>query len=459
MLSYFKRFRKEGSFARDALITVSWNGGIIAIQVLLSPIVTRIYGPAEYGAFAVFNSIVMNLSLLGSFKYNEAIVLSDGETEKNNLIAIALFLNTTVTLLVGAAVAMFHSEISCFIGMSSNSWVLYLLPISFSLTCLIEVLITVNIRRKLFNRNGFASFLTHLLSRLSNIGYAFILSVHAVGLVIGDVIGKIFCLLTLSIRSKPGNVSEREKAYFSTISVAGIRNVGRKFRSFPLYFFPSHILASVSGHMPIYFFQWLYGAQMVGAYALASSMLEMVNRLIPYSLAPVLLKKASDLRNVSHEVLCDRVYKLFLVMLTLSTCIFSVVCMLGDVVFPLVFGDSWKTAGVFAGMIAIPATFNFVAVALSEVYNVLQRQRFLLANTVFNFVLKAVAVAIFVFLSTNEEGALMVFSALSSIGGLFLVLGVFVILKYRVWQVAGLLILSLLILFVSFAVGKYIILA
>jgi O-antigen/teichoic acid export membrane protein len=451
LLSHFKNIRKEGSFVKNAFITISWNGAIIVIQLLLSPVITRLYDPGEYGIFALFNSIVMNLALVGSLRYTEAIVIAENEEERTDLISLVLLLVTGVGVVTLITLFIFYKEIALFLNLKGAAEILFLIPFSFFLSSVIELLVNIHVHRKKFLRNGFAGFVLNSGSRVSSIAYAVMMTGRSGGLIIGDFVGKVACLLSLTLF--PGKRNDDQKPFLSAVIRPSVGLVAKKYRSFSLYYLPSQLLVSFSGHIPLYFFQWVYGATMVGAYAFAASLLDMFNRLVPYSLGPVLLKKASDLKNISHDLLCDRVYKLFLVMLGAGTVIYSGFALLGRIVLPFVFGSSWELTGIFSGILAVSFTFGFVASALSEVYNVLKRQRFLLVNTFLTILLKAVAIILIIQWKMDARHGLMLYSGLSSIGGLFLVLGIFVILKFKVAQVLGWLLLSLGVLSGAFFIG------
>lgn len=227
----------------------------------------------------------------------------------------------------------------------------------------------------------------------------------------------------------------------------------RRFKSFPLYYLPSNFLIGFSAHFPLYVFQDQYGSAVVGAYALASSMLEIFNRLIPYTVSSVFLQKAIELREVSQEHLAERTYRLFLVMLLLATGIFSGFALLGDVVFPWVFGSNWTTAGTFITILAIAYTFNFVGVALTEVYKVMGRQRLLLAVSILMVVLKILSLVLVFFFKVEVLKALFIYAATSGLASMMQVVGVFVILKHNILKVSALLFAALAVLLAAWSIG------
>jgi O-antigen/teichoic acid export membrane protein len=265
----------------------------------------------------------------------------------------------------------------------------------------------------------------------------------------GDLVGKFLGILSVLVSGKGSLGGFR--SFYRSISKNRILFILKKYKSFPYYFLPSNVLANLSAHLPLYFFQIQFGSGTVGAYALASSMLEIINRVIPYSLSPVFLQKGIELKQISHVHLAERVYKLFLVMLLLATIIFSGFALFGKILFPFAFGKNWVMAGSFSTILAIQFAFNFVSVAISEIYVVMNKQRFLLVNSILTVVLKFIAIAVIIILKLEVINALLVYSVFTSIGGTLLILGVFVILRYKVLIVGILLVFSVLTLLTAFA--------
>lgn len=430
---------------------MSWNGAIIVAQVLLSPIMTRLYEPSQYGTFTIYSSMVANLALAGSLKYSDAIVLTESRAERRDLLALIFSFLTFLCIISFVFFFFFRDRLADLLNYTGPSSFFLLIPLGVLLTCCIEVFANTNIQHKLFGRNGKAIFLNNVFARLTSIGYAVSWAGRSAGLILGDFVGKLACLGFLGWRSK---AAEKSPPWTKEVTLRGVKMVMRKFKSFPLYYFPSFLLSSFSGHLPLYFFQWQYGSAMVGAYAFASSLMEMFNRLIPYSLAPVLLQKANDLKKNSPELLKEKIYKLFQVMLGAATIIFSVFTMLAPPLFSVVFGSQWQTAGYFAVFIGIHAAYNFVAVSISEVYNVMGGQRLLLVNSIVGLALKVLAILLAYYYQMNEKEALLLYTVLNALGSILLIAGVFVILKHKVWKVTALLAVSLAILCGSLILSK-----
>jgi len=449
-----KKIRQKGSFVRNVSIASTWSVGIILTQFFLSPIITRLYSPEEYGVYALFSSIVVNIAVFGSLKYNEAIVLASSNRQRNNTVFLSFMFVVMFSLITCIIVFFFKDSIADFFQVKSSGDFLYLVSFGVLLTSTFEIFANINIGRKRYFNNGMSGFVNGLIARSYNIIHAWFISASFTGLITGDFLGKITGITSMLFSFN--NLSSTLRSFWNSVSIKTMMVIAKQHKSFPLYFLPSSILIYLSGHLPIYFFQLQFGSMVVGAYALASSLLEIFNRFIPYALAPVFLQKATELKRISHNHLCQKAYRLFLYTLGISTIIFSGVALFSTLIFPILFGGSWEMAGSFAAILAIQYAFYFVAVALSEMYNVMGRQRFLLGNSVLTVLLKIIAVVVISYMGLHDQDALLVYSLVSSIGGIFLIVGVFVILNYKVWYVSVWLLLSMTILLLSLFCKQYI---
>jgi O-antigen/teichoic acid export membrane protein len=454
IISQARRIREKGSFIRNVSIASSWNTAIIITQILLSPVITRIFGPAEYSVFALYNSIVANLALFGNLRYSEAMVLADTPARRDNLILLSFSLINIVTLIALVGVALGRDWLAAYFQTPITPDFLYLIPLGVWLSCVVDLAITINIRRKQFVRNGLTGFTMNVSARLANIAYGLGVGARGVGLILGDIAGKIFGLVV--ILPAPRKIPALWQSFRSAVSFASMKEMAVRYKSFPLYFFPSSFILYLSGHLPVFFFQWQFGGPTVGSYALASSMLEIFNRLVPYALAPMVLQKINEFKQQSLDLMTARVYRLFTFLLLTSFVIFSMAALLSGVVFEFVFGEAWRDAGRFASILALFYSFNFLSVALMEVYNVMEKQKHLLAYSITNIFLRVMAFGAILVADMESETGLLVFAVACALGSILQIAGVFHILMHKFWKVLILLmtmfgILTIIILITQFS--------
>lgn len=107
------------------------SGTIFAqiITITISPILTSLYTPAEFGIFAVFFSIVTTLGVVVNGRYELAIVLPISDRDAIHLVRLAFRINTFVCGLMLVLILFFNSDISSILSVDISLW-LYFVPIS-----------------------------------------------------------------------------------------------------------------------------------------------------------------------------------------------------------------------------------------------------------------------------------------------------------------------------------------
>ncbi|MFN8889653.1 MAG: lipopolysaccharide biosynthesis protein, partial [Cyclobacteriaceae bacterium] len=73
--------RKDGSFAQSYAIVLSGTGVNILVQILITPIITRIYGPEAYGTYSIFNAIATNIAMVATLRFPQALLLPPRERD------------------------------------------------------------------------------------------------------------------------------------------------------------------------------------------------------------------------------------------------------------------------------------------------------------------------------------------------------------------------------------------
>jgi lipopolysaccharide exporter len=429
-----KKIFHPGSFIQHVSIASSWNLVIILIQFLLSPIITRIYTPDQYGVFAVFSSIIVNISMLGSFKYNEAIVLAPSLTERNNVASLSGILVLGITLLSAIGVLLFFDDLASFLGQPRIVDFIYFIPLGVALMGAIEILLSLNVWSKRFFHNGLAGFFTNLSSRIFTILFGLFVQPVSIGLIGGDLIGKFSGSLSIIFtnRSSIRNIIDQVRL----ITIQSMMKVMTAYKHFPLYILPTSIIMTLSNHLPIYFFQAKFSSSVVGAYALSTSLLEIVNRLIPYSIAGVFFSKAAELKNQSSEQLANATNKVFKVVFVVSLFIFLVSSITSRYVFPFIFGDSWQLAGIFAGILSVSYATNFINVSLLEIYKVISKQRLLLNTTIISVVIRVLALVLLGYAKVDAASGLFYFCLASALGNILQTLIVLSRLNLRILPIS-----------------------
>ena len=94
----------SGGFARHVMTLASGTAIAQLLLVLATPILTRLYTPADYGTLAVYASTLTVLLVLASLRYESAVPLPEDEDVAGSVLAIALLVLAGMVMLVSVLV-------------------------------------------------------------------------------------------------------------------------------------------------------------------------------------------------------------------------------------------------------------------------------------------------------------------------------------------------------------------
>jgi len=155
-----------GLFARGVTVLAGSNalGQIIALAA--SPVLTRLYSPADFGLLAIYMSLTTVFGIVVCLRYELAIPLPDLDSEGLSVAAVALAFVLLNSLLSVAAVWWWREDVAGFFNMPTLAPVLWMFPISMLLLGSFTVFRYWSVRIKAFPAIGIAR-LQQVLASLS----------------------------------------------------------------------------------------------------------------------------------------------------------------------------------------------------------------------------------------------------------------------------------------------------
>ena len=79
-----------------------------AIPIAISPILTRIYSPEDFGILALFMAIVMIFGSISNGRYELAIMLPKKDQDAINIFALGLIITLSISILLLIIVILFN---------------------------------------------------------------------------------------------------------------------------------------------------------------------------------------------------------------------------------------------------------------------------------------------------------------------------------------------------------------
>lgn len=373
---------KEGSFTKNVLMI---TGGAVfaqALSVLLSPIITRLYSPEQYGVLTVYVAFLGMINLLGALSYDSAIPIADDDEKAFNVFVLCLLILLFVTSILFFAVAIAGD---IFLGLFKAEEIVqykYFIPIGFFLTGFYTVMSQWALRKRNFKSITVTKYSQSITGNSTKIGLGFF-NVGAVGLIVGNILSQSAGIFTLI---KP-NIGEF-KIMIKSVDYQKIKSLAKRYIKFPLYTAPGLFILSASGQLPTIFMSSLYGTGIVGLYGLARSISFLPMTIVGKSVQDVFYGEAASIGRTNPTRIKELSNKLLKKLILLASIPMLTLILFGPTLFSFVFGADWRVAGMFARILSIEVFFHFIFHPISTVFSIFEQQK----KSLFIYILKLILV-------------------------------------------------------------------
>ena len=361
------RIKPKSEFSKNILTLMSGTVVAQAIPIAITPILTRIYSPEEFGLFALFFSILAIFSVVANGRYESAVMLPVKDEDAINIFALGVIINTTVSILLFIIVTVFNSEITELLGNKEISIWLYFIPISLFFIGLFNILTTFNNRQKNYQDIADALIVKSIVMATVQITIGLLKS-GATGLISGQIFSQLFANMRLL-----KNIIKDKRVIYS-INIVKISFLAKRYIKFPLFSLPSALANVLSGHLSNILISSLFSVTTLGLYSLVQRILGVPSSLIGKSISMVYYEEGT--REIGRtgsaiEIFNSTLKKLILIAIPSFGVLFFTV----EELFALVFSEEWRIAGSYAQIVIPMFFFSFIVSSLSATYDMFESLR------------------------------------------------------------------------------------
>lgn len=373
----FNRILPPGSFLRNAATLI---GGTTFSQILLmlaSPILARLYVPAEFGIFSMYSSIAGIFSVILCLRYELAIVLPQKEEDAANLMFLSLFLCISLCLISQILIHFFFSDISCLLNKPELGFWLKLLPISLFSIGIMQVCNYWITRKKNFKLLATRGILQSCVTSFGQISLGFAYHNGSGGLIGGSIVGSMVASICLVYNI----VVTEGKSLIGFFSIKKIFEMLVAYKDFPIYSTWSSWLNTSSIMMPPLLLGYYFTPDVVGFYALGLKVIQMPMSFIGSAVAQVFYSRATDAKRAGN--LGGLSFNIFKHLIQIGMVPIIFLSIIAPDVFAIVFGYKWIVAGQYLRWFSVWMFFNFISSPMSMLFLVLGKQR---TGLIINFI-------------------------------------------------------------------------
>jgi len=380
-----KLLRSE--FIRNVSTLMSGTAIAQAIPVLISPILSRLYTPDDFGVLALYMSITVVIGVIATGRYELAIMLPNKQKSAFNILVLCILLSLITALLTFILLLLFIDPIVVFFEEPKVKDWIYFIPIIVFFTGVYQAFNYWSTRHKTYKRNAFSRISQSTMTAGSQLGYGFIKS-GAGGLILGYIIGIITAALVLGwkiIKNIPQLTDE--------LSIKEIKENARKYRNFIRINSPHAFIDSLQDNGIIYLIMYFFSKQILGSYSFAYRILKAPVGLVGNAIYQVSYQKATEAFNAGQN-LQPMVKRILINLFIIGFPVFTILFIYTPEFFSFIFGAKWREAGEFA-QILIPWIFlNFLANPVSFIAIVVNKQKEAMYFTIANIIVKVLSIVI-----------------------------------------------------------------
>jgi len=430
-----KKLRKSG-FVKNTFVLFSGTALGQMIPVLISPVLSRLYSPEDFGLLGLYITAATIFSVLATGRYDKAVMLPEKDEDSVNLVALSVLLSIVISLGSLIIVWLFNDLICSALNNEQFSTWLYFLPLSILFLGIYNSFNNWGNRQKLYKRLALSRLLKGGATGTTNLSVGFI-NPGPFGLIGGYIIGHFTNACYLFYKSVRNNLH-----LFSLISPQRMIQNAKRYKKFPLYMTWASWINAFSVHSPILILSFFFNSAIVGFYTFGHRILSMPVSLISTSVGQVFYQEAAINANDERKIE-NLSYNLYRNLFFLAVVPAVILLVFGDLIFDFVFGDDWLMAGKYAQTLSIWMLFIFVTSPLKNLMNVLEKQQKDLVFNVITVILRFAALIAGAVIFRDDFIAVLLFGIVSTLSLFIYCLYILSLVKVNVIKIVRFTILYL----------------
>lgn len=339
------------------------SGGTIAAQLIpvaVSPVLSRLYTPDEFGIYGIVFFVSALLAIVFSLRVDHGVIVAPSDADALTVVQASLAITScaAVAFALGAALVVLTLP-GEFDPVMLITWALLCPLAGFTLAVMRTTTLWQNRTRnfRLVSRSRISRAIS---TALASIGGWFSSYGLVYGLVVGNAVG--IWMLARGIALRP------------FLSLAAIAAVVRENSKFVMFSLPADLVNTTASRIPLLIFPPLFGLEQTGYLSLTYLVIATPARFIGTAIGEVFYSHAA--REYEQTGSCrGSVKKIGALLAGLSVVGFGLLFLIAEPLFHHAFGPTWQPAATFTQIMVPMLIVNFVASPLSVVFYIAGRQK------------------------------------------------------------------------------------
>jgi len=362
------RFKPKSEFSRNVLTLMTGTTIAQAIPIAISPILTRIYTPEDFGKYAIFLSLVMIAMPITALRYEQAFMLPKNKIDSIALLKGSLIILPIMTVILTLVLIGFNNLLKF------DIWMI----IAFSIG--IFFFGFVNIILAYFNRiKNYKQIKNNMIITSGTNAFISILF----GLLSGSYIVLIVSIIFSKIIAFFYSYKNIVKYMLLRIDKNRIVKQLKEYKDMPKHSAPEVFIGAFNRQSIIIFLTYFFDPILAGSYFLINRIFGTPISVFSASFSKVFYKEFTQ-SSTKKSYILKTWLKLFIVVIPFWVLFHFIIF---DLVL-LVFGDDWSKAATIAQVMLPYFAINFIFSATSTSHLTLRLQHVALFFAILSFFTK-----------------------------------------------------------------------
>ncbi|TBL70846.1 lipopolysaccharide biosynthesis protein [Paenibacillus thalictri] len=400
----------KGPLIRKVLVLVSGTVLAQGIQILASPLLTRLYNPTEFGYLSVYISILGMVSVVASLRYDTAITLPKDDKLAANLLVLSLIIAAMMSFLMGAGWYAVGDKLVGYLHAEGLKGYLWLMPLSLFGLGLYQTLSFWALRRKDYKALARTRISQSVGQLAIQTGVGF-LQYGQIGLLLGDVFSRMGGGGGLAVQ-----LWKKDLQLLKTVTWKKLAQTAYEYRGFPLIASSSAFINSAGLQIVPLMMVLMYGPEVSGWLLLSQRVIGAPMDLVGQSVGQVYIGEGSPYILEKPRSLMELFYSMAKKLFAWGVIPTAVLAVSAPWLFHFVFGGDWREAGTYVQVLAVTYLLKLVIVPLANTLTMLEKLKWQWFWDIGRFILVVSGLELAYQLRFSALQAVVVYSACLSIG-------------------------------------------
>lgn len=348
---------KRSPFAMAALALAGGTALAQAVPILVSPVLTRLYTPHDFGQLSLFTALVSSVGMAASGRYDMAMLLPRRGGPARQLFGLAIWVSSAFSAAYLLLLLLAPDLARRLLGAEDLGGWLYVVPFLLFFTAARTTLGYWANRAANFRALVKAQWAQALLASAISLALG-AAGIGFSGLLLGNILGVLGAAVMLL------GVFRGEIGLPTLKWTRAKAALARRYRDYPLYSASSAVVDGVTLTLPVFFLAQYFPASTLGYFALVVRVANAPLSFVSSAVSQVNLKKVVQLLHEGHSVPAHlaRLGALLALFAAIPT---TVLVATAPWLFRHLFGPSWEEAGSYLQILMPSLAVRFVASTLS----------------------------------------------------------------------------------------------